>query len=103
MHFSTKSIKSFQPVEKLHELLPECEKVPRPYQHLQVTEWIASIDGQEEHDSFNRSLIKKFHYHPNRCQTSSSSNVRKQPQTWNKAKGKAPTTKPYSQGCRMQM
>ncbi|MBW0574268.1 hypothetical protein O181_113983 [Austropuccinia psidii MF-1] len=31
-------------VEKLHELLPDCEKIPGPYQHLQVTQWMASIN-----------------------------------------------------------
>ncbi|MBW0513045.1 hypothetical protein O181_052760 [Austropuccinia psidii MF-1] len=33
-------------VEKLHELLPDCEKIPGPSQHLQVTQWMASIDGK---------------------------------------------------------
>ncbi|MBW0520079.1 hypothetical protein O181_059794, partial [Austropuccinia psidii MF-1] len=40
-------------VEKLHEFLPDCEKIPGPSQHLQVTQWMASIDGKEEHYSFN--------------------------------------------------
>ncbi|MBW0592111.1 hypothetical protein O181_131826 [Austropuccinia psidii MF-1] len=34
-------------VEKLHEFLPDCEKFPAPSQHLQVTQWMASIDGKE--------------------------------------------------------
>ncbi|MBW0515734.1 hypothetical protein O181_055449 [Austropuccinia psidii MF-1] len=40
-------------VEKLHEFLPECEKIPGPSQHFQVTQWMASIDGKEKHDTFN--------------------------------------------------
>ncbi|MBW0516861.1 hypothetical protein O181_056576 [Austropuccinia psidii MF-1] len=31
-------------VEKLHEFLPDCEKIPGAYQHLQVTQCMASID-----------------------------------------------------------
>ncbi|MBW0591169.1 hypothetical protein O181_130884, partial [Austropuccinia psidii MF-1] len=34
-------------VEKLHEFLPDCEKIPGPSQHLHVTQWMASIDGKE--------------------------------------------------------
>ncbi|MBW0477513.1 hypothetical protein O181_017228, partial [Austropuccinia psidii MF-1] len=34
-------------VKKLHEFLPDCEKIPGPSQHLQVTQWMASIDGKE--------------------------------------------------------
>ncbi|MBW0528682.1 hypothetical protein O181_068397 [Austropuccinia psidii MF-1] len=31
-------------VEKLHEFLLDCEKLPGPSQHLQVTQWMESID-----------------------------------------------------------
>ncbi|MBW0515100.1 hypothetical protein O181_054815 [Austropuccinia psidii MF-1] len=34
-------------VEKLHEFLPDCEKIPGPSQYLQVTQWMASIDGKK--------------------------------------------------------
>ncbi|MBW0519232.1 hypothetical protein O181_058947 [Austropuccinia psidii MF-1] len=40
-------------VEKLHEFLPECEKIAGPSQHLQITQWMASIDGKEKHYTFN--------------------------------------------------
>ncbi|MBW0577899.1 hypothetical protein O181_117614 [Austropuccinia psidii MF-1] len=33
-------------VEKLHELLPYCEKIYGPYQNLKVTQWMTSIDGK---------------------------------------------------------
>ncbi|MBW0558124.1 hypothetical protein O181_097839, partial [Austropuccinia psidii MF-1] len=46
-------------LEKLHEFLPDCEKTPEPSQHLQVTQWMASIDGKEEHDSFDSSMEEK--------------------------------------------
>ncbi|MBW0590165.1 hypothetical protein O181_129880 [Austropuccinia psidii MF-1] len=31
-------------VEKLHELIPDCKSIPASSQHLQVTQWMASID-----------------------------------------------------------
>ncbi|MBW0500879.1 hypothetical protein O181_040594 [Austropuccinia psidii MF-1] len=34
-------------VEKLHEFLPDCDKIPGPSQQFQVTQWITSIDGKE--------------------------------------------------------
>ncbi|MBW0543480.1 hypothetical protein O181_083195 [Austropuccinia psidii MF-1] len=43
-------------VEKHHELLPYCEKAPGPSQNLKVTQWMASIDGKENHDSFNSRI-----------------------------------------------
>ncbi|MBW0572375.1 hypothetical protein O181_112090 [Austropuccinia psidii MF-1] len=46
----------FRSVEKLHEFLPECEKISVPSQHLQVTQWMASIDGKEEHDAFSSRM-----------------------------------------------
>ncbi|MBW0571513.1 hypothetical protein O181_111228 [Austropuccinia psidii MF-1] len=49
----------FRSVEKLHEFLSDCDKISGPSQHLQVTQWKASIDGKEEHDSFNRKMEEK--------------------------------------------
>ncbi|MBW0556250.1 hypothetical protein O181_095965 [Austropuccinia psidii MF-1] len=49
-------------MERLHELLPDCEKIPGPSQHLQVTQWMASIDGKEEHDPFNSRMEEKQAY-----------------------------------------
>ncbi|MBW0540458.1 hypothetical protein O181_080173 [Austropuccinia psidii MF-1] len=46
-------------VEKLHEFLPDCDKIPGPSQHLQVTQWMAYIDGKEEHDAFNSRMEEK--------------------------------------------
>ncbi|MBW0554463.1 hypothetical protein O181_094178, partial [Austropuccinia psidii MF-1] len=37
----------------------DCEKVPGPSQHFQVTQSMASIDGKEEHDAFNRRMEEK--------------------------------------------
>ncbi|MBW0591696.1 hypothetical protein O181_131411 [Austropuccinia psidii MF-1] len=31
-------------VEKLHELLPDCEKIPGPSQYFKISQWMASID-----------------------------------------------------------
>ncbi|MBW0551184.1 hypothetical protein O181_090899 [Austropuccinia psidii MF-1] len=49
----------FRSVEKLHEFLPYCEKISGPSQHLQFTQWMASIDGKEEHYSFNSRMEEK--------------------------------------------
>ncbi|MBW0517265.1 hypothetical protein O181_056980 [Austropuccinia psidii MF-1] len=46
-------------VGKLQDFLPDCEKIPGPSQHLQVTQWTAPIDGKEEHDSFNSRMEEK--------------------------------------------
>ncbi|MBW0518200.1 hypothetical protein O181_057915, partial [Austropuccinia psidii MF-1] len=46
-------------VEKLHEFLPDSEKVSGPSQHLQVTQWMASIDGKEEDDALNSRIEEK--------------------------------------------
>ncbi|MBW0563746.1 hypothetical protein O181_103461 [Austropuccinia psidii MF-1] len=55
--------------EKLHEFLPDCEKIPGPSQHFQVTQWMASIDGKEEHDAFNSRIEEKTTlHHPSKCQ-----------------------------------
>ncbi|MBW0581414.1 hypothetical protein O181_121129 [Austropuccinia psidii MF-1] len=56
-------------VKRLHEFLPDGEKIPGPSQHLQVTQWIASIDRKEEHNSFNSRMKEKTtHHHPRKCQ-----------------------------------
>ncbi|MBW0494242.1 hypothetical protein O181_033957 [Austropuccinia psidii MF-1] len=46
-------------VEKLHEFLPDCEKVSGPSQHLKVTQWMLSIYGKEKHDPFNNRMEEK--------------------------------------------
>ncbi|MBW0578106.1 hypothetical protein O181_117821 [Austropuccinia psidii MF-1] len=46
-------------VEKLNEFLPDCEKISGTSQHLQVTQWMASIDGKEKHDALNRRMEEK--------------------------------------------
>ncbi|MBW0579718.1 hypothetical protein O181_119433 [Austropuccinia psidii MF-1] len=43
-------------VKKLHELKPDCKNIPGSSQHLQVTQWMASIDGKEEYDAFNSRM-----------------------------------------------
>ncbi|MBW0533872.1 hypothetical protein O181_073587 [Austropuccinia psidii MF-1] len=94
-------------VEKLNEFLTECEKIPGPCQHLQVTQWMASIYGNKEHDAFNRRMEEKNPPPPKQVPKTapiasiSNSNMKKQPQNWSKGKGKAPATKPYSQGYRI--
>ncbi|MBW0557319.1 hypothetical protein O181_097034 [Austropuccinia psidii MF-1] len=94
-------------VEKLHEFLPDCEKISGPSQHLQVIQWMASIDGKEEHDAFNSRMDEK---QPSTTQASSKNSQSsqqqkfqygKQPKAQNKGKGKAPAIKTYSQGYRI--
>ncbi|MBW0472623.1 hypothetical protein O181_012338 [Austropuccinia psidii MF-1] len=68
---------------------------------------MASIDGKEEHDAFNRRMEGKNPTPPKKVAktapvaSSSNSNVKKQPQSQKKGKGKAPATNPYSQGYRI--
>ncbi|MBW0589696.1 hypothetical protein O181_129411, partial [Austropuccinia psidii MF-1] len=94
-------------VEKLHEFLPDCEKLPGPYQNLQVTQWMASIDGKEEHDALNSRIEEKQHSTTQKSAKNSPSGQQQQsqcekhPQAQNKGKGKAPATKPYSQSYRI--
>ncbi|MBW0592727.1 hypothetical protein O181_132442 [Austropuccinia psidii MF-1] len=59
MHCSTKSTRSLQICGKLHEFLPDCEKIPGPSQRLRVTQWMTSIDGKEEHNAFNSRMEEK--------------------------------------------
>ncbi|MBW0575845.1 hypothetical protein O181_115560 [Austropuccinia psidii MF-1] len=94
-------------VDKLHKLLPYCEEIPGPSQHLQVTQWMAFIDGKEKHDSLNSRMEEKNPPPPMQVPTtapissSRNSNMKKHPQAQKKGKGKAPATKPYSQGYRI--
>ncbi|MBW0577575.1 hypothetical protein O181_117290, partial [Austropuccinia psidii MF-1] len=65
-------------VEELHELIPYCKKIPGSSQHLQVTQWMASIHGKEEYDSFSSRMEEK---HPSttkaRAKTSPSGQQKK--------------------------
>ncbi|MBW0564375.1 hypothetical protein O181_104090 [Austropuccinia psidii MF-1] len=94
-------------VEKLPEFLPDYEKLPGPSQHLQVTQWMAYIDGKEEHVLLTEEWRENNPPPPKQVPktapvaSSSNSNVKKQQQAQNKGKGKAPATKPYSQGYRI--
>ncbi|MBW0567710.1 hypothetical protein O181_107425 [Austropuccinia psidii MF-1] len=68
---------------------------------------MASIYGKEEHDGFNSRMEENNPPPPKQVPktapvaSSSNSNIKKQPQAQNKGKGKAPDTKPYSQGYRI--
>ncbi|MBW0508221.1 hypothetical protein O181_047936 [Austropuccinia psidii MF-1] len=44
---------------KLSALLPDCERNSGPSQNLQVTKWMASIDGKEIYDAFNSRMKEK--------------------------------------------
>ncbi|MBW0503482.1 hypothetical protein O181_043197 [Austropuccinia psidii MF-1] len=43
-------------LEKLDELLPDCEKVSEPYQYFHITEWVASNDGKEAQGAFDSRM-----------------------------------------------
>ncbi|MBW0501007.1 hypothetical protein O181_040722 [Austropuccinia psidii MF-1] len=94
-------------VEKLHEFLPECEKFPGPSQHLQVTQWMESIDGKEKHDAFDSRMEVK---QPPTTQASAKNSPSSQQQKFQLEKaatsseqGKMESTsnKPHSQGYRI--
>ncbi|MBW0534284.1 hypothetical protein O181_073999 [Austropuccinia psidii MF-1] len=90
-------------VEKLHELLPDCDKTAGPSQYLKIAQWIASIDGEENMMLLTAEWRKKTPPPPKKVPktapvaSSSNYNVKKQPQAPNKGKGNTPATKPYSQ------
>ncbi|MBW0571203.1 hypothetical protein O181_110918 [Austropuccinia psidii MF-1] len=65
-------------VEKLHKFLPDCEKIPGPSQHFQVTQWMASIDGKEEHDALNRRMEGKQPFTPQTSAKNSPSGQKQQ-------------------------
>ncbi|MBW0563618.1 hypothetical protein O181_103333 [Austropuccinia psidii MF-1] len=94
-------------VEKLHELLPECEKTPVPSQHLQVTQWITSIDGKAKHDAFNSRIVEK---HPSTTQASAKNSpssqkkkfkCKKEATSSEQGKRQGTSHKPYIQGYRI--
>ncbi|MBW0578351.1 hypothetical protein O181_118066 [Austropuccinia psidii MF-1] len=94
-------------VEKLHEFLPDCERVPGPSQYLKIAQWMAFIDGKEKHDSLDTRMEEKNTPPPKQVSKTapvarrSNSKMKKQPQAPKKGKGKAPAPKPYSQGYRI--
>ncbi|MBW0489321.1 hypothetical protein O181_029036 [Austropuccinia psidii MF-1] len=80
-------------VEKLHKFLPECEKAPGSSKQLQVTKWMESIYGKENHDAFN-SRMGENNPPPSKkvpktapVASRSSYNVKSQPQTQKRGKG----------------
>ncbi|MBW0583847.1 hypothetical protein O181_123562 [Austropuccinia psidii MF-1] len=85
----------FRSVEKLHELLPDCEKNSEPSQNLQVTQWMASIDGKQKHDAFNSRMEGKNPPKPKKVPKtapiarSRNSKITKKPKAQKKGKGKA--------------
>ncbi|MBW0483247.1 hypothetical protein O181_022962 [Austropuccinia psidii MF-1] len=70
-------------VKKMHEFLPDCEKIPGPSQHLQVTQWIASIDEQEKHDALISRMEEKK---PSTPQTSAKNSPSSQQQQFQRRK-----------------
>ncbi|MBW0531203.1 hypothetical protein O181_070918 [Austropuccinia psidii MF-1] len=68
---------------------------------------MTSIDVKEEYDAFNRIMEEKETPPPKQVTKpapvarSSNSNMKKQPKSQNKGKGKEPATKPYIQGYRI--
>ncbi|MBW0499209.1 hypothetical protein O181_038924 [Austropuccinia psidii MF-1] len=64
-------------VEKLHEFLADCGTIPGPSQYLQVMQWMASIDGKEEHDAFNSRMEEK---QPSTTQVSAKNSLSSQQQ-----------------------
>ncbi|MBW0521406.1 hypothetical protein O181_061121, partial [Austropuccinia psidii MF-1] len=79
-------------VEKLLKFLADYEKIHGPSQHFQVTQWMASIDGKEEHDAFNRRMDKKQHFNTQASAKNSPSSHQQQFQ-----RGKAATSSKQGQ------
>ncbi|MBW0583963.1 hypothetical protein O181_123678 [Austropuccinia psidii MF-1] len=86
-------------VEKLHELLPDCEKIPGSSHHLQVTQSMASIDGKEKHDAFNRIMEEK---QPSTTQESAKNSLRSQKQQFQHEKAATKSEQGQRQGTRQK-
>ncbi|MBW0512099.1 hypothetical protein O181_051814 [Austropuccinia psidii MF-1] len=82
-------------VEKLHEFLPDCEKIPAPSQNLQVTQWMASIDRKEEHDALNSRMEEK---QPSTTQTSAKNSPSSQQQQFQHEKAATSSEKGQRKG-----
>ncbi|MBW0546595.1 hypothetical protein O181_086310 [Austropuccinia psidii MF-1] len=67
----------FRSLEKLHQFLPDCENFLGPYQHLQATQWMESIDGKEKHDALNSRMESK---QPSTTKESAKNNPSRQQQ-----------------------
>ncbi|MBW0585931.1 hypothetical protein O181_125646, partial [Austropuccinia psidii MF-1] len=73
----------FRSVEKLHEFSPDFEKIPGPSHHLQVTQWMASIDGKEKYDALKSRIEEK---QPSTTQASAKNSLSSQQQQLKRAK-----------------
>ncbi|MBW0590307.1 hypothetical protein O181_130022 [Austropuccinia psidii MF-1] len=90
-------------VEKLHEFVPDCEKIPGPSQYLKIAQWmekknlmLLTLELRKNNPPPPKQVPKTAPVARSR-----NSNGKKQPQAPNKGKGKALATKPYSQGYRI--
>ncbi|MBW0493942.1 hypothetical protein O181_033657 [Austropuccinia psidii MF-1] len=95
MHCSTKSTRSLQICGELHEFLPDCEKIPGPSQHLQVTQWMESIDGRKENDAFNSRMEDK---QPSNTQASAKNSPSSQQKQFQREKAATSSKKGQRQG-----
>ncbi|MBW0585464.1 hypothetical protein O181_125179 [Austropuccinia psidii MF-1] len=82
-------------VEKLHEFLPDHEKIPGPSQHLQVTQWMASIDGKEKYDALSNIMAEK---QPSTTQESSKNSRNSQKQQLQREKSATRSEKGQRKG-----
>ncbi|MBW0586145.1 hypothetical protein O181_125860 [Austropuccinia psidii MF-1] len=82
-------------VEKLHEFLPDCEKISETSQHLQVTQWIAYIDGKKECDAFNSRMEEK---QPSTTQANSKKSPSRQQQHFQREKAAKSSKQGQRQG-----
>ncbi|MBW0576212.1 hypothetical protein O181_115927 [Austropuccinia psidii MF-1] len=98
---------AFRSVEKLHELIPNCKKCTGSSQHLQVTQWMESVDGKEKHDALDTKMKEK---QPSTTQTSVKNSPSGQKQQFQSEKAatsskqgqrEGTSPKPYSQGYRI--
>ncbi|MBW0585522.1 hypothetical protein O181_125237 [Austropuccinia psidii MF-1] len=94
-------------VKKLHEPITDCQKIPGSSQHLHGTQWMASIDGKEEYDAFNRRIQGKK---PTTTKASANTSPIGQQQQFQHEKAatsskqgqrEGTSSKPYSQGYRI--
>ncbi|MBW0590044.1 hypothetical protein O181_129759 [Austropuccinia psidii MF-1] len=82
-------------VEKLLELLPDCEKSSGPSQYFIIAQWMASIDVEEKHDALDTRMEEK---QPSTTQASSKNSPSGQQQKFQREKAATRSKKGQRKG-----
>ncbi|MBW0535721.1 hypothetical protein O181_075436 [Austropuccinia psidii MF-1] len=75
-----------RPLKKVHELLPDYEKVSESSQYWEVPQWIASIYGKDKNGTFNTRIEGKNPPPPTPVARNTNSEMEKHPKAQKKGK-----------------